>query len=221
MHVGRGNPRYKYYMNGTELETTEEVDVGITVQSSLKPGKQCEVAANRAMAILKLIWRNFHYRDRHVYVKLFKQYVRPHLEYSSPAWGPSTRADIDKIESVQRKALKSVAGLQNMSYEERCRELGMETLEDRRRKQDLKLFHSILNGKGGMKYEKMFEKAENRQGPRTQNTEGTNNLKIPAARMELRKNSFAVRTITQWNNLPDELKGCTSGEQFKRMIKNI
>jgi hypothetical protein len=222
MHVGRGNPRYKYYMNGTELETTEEeVDVGITVQSSLKPGKQCEVAANRAMAVLRLIWRNFHYRDRHVYVKLFKQYVRPHLEYSSPAWAPSTRADIEKIESVQRKALQSVAGLQNMSYDERCRELRMETLEERRRKQDLKLVHSILNGKGGLKYEKLFEKAENRQGPRTRNTEGTNNLKIPAARTELRRNSFTVRTVTQWNSLPDELKGCKSGEQFKRMIKDV
>jgi hypothetical protein len=29
MHVGRGNPRYTYHMNGIELATTEEeVDVG-------------------------------------------------------------------------------------------------------------------------------------------------------------------------------------------------
>jgi hypothetical protein len=70
MHVGRGNPRYTYYMNGIELSTTEEeVDVGITVQSSLKPGKHCEKAANRANAILKLIQRNFHYRDRHVFIR--------------------------------------------------------------------------------------------------------------------------------------------------------
>jgi hypothetical protein len=38
---------------------------------------------------------------------------------------------------------------------------------------------------------------------------------------ELRKQSFAVRTINQWNSLPDELKSCKNGEKFKRMIKNI
>jgi hypothetical protein len=82
MHVGRGNPGYTYYLNGTELSTTEEeIDVGITVQKSLKPGRYCEKAANRATAILKLIQRNFHYRDRHVFMKLYKQYVQPHLEY--------------------------------------------------------------------------------------------------------------------------------------------
>jgi hypothetical protein len=222
MHVGRGNPRYTYHMNGIELATTEEeVDVGITVQSSMKPGKHCEKAANRANAILRLIQRNFHYRDRHVFLNLFKQYVRPHVEYSSPAWSPSNRADIEKIESVQRKALSLVAGLQGMSYEERCTELGMETLEERRKRQDMKLVHAIMTGKGNINYENMFEKAGDRQGIRTRNTEGENNLKLPNARTDLRKNSFAVRTVNPWNSLPNDLKKCTNGEQFKRKIKEV
>ena len=38
MHVGRNNPRYKYYMNGVELGTTEEErDLGVWTESSLKP----------------------------------------------------------------------------------------------------------------------------------------------------------------------------------------
>jgi hypothetical protein len=58
MHVGKRNPRYSYYMNGIKLQTTEEeVDVGITVLSSLKPGKHCDKAANRATAVLKIILR--------------------------------------------------------------------------------------------------------------------------------------------------------------------
>jgi hypothetical protein len=222
MHVGRGNPGYTYYLNGTELSTTEEeIDVGITVQKSLKPGRHCEKAANRATAILKLILRNFHYRDRNVFMKLYKQYVRPHLEYSSPAWSPSSRADIEKLEAVQRKALSQVAGLQGKSYEQRCEELKLESLEERRKKQDMKLVHSMLLGKGNIRCETLFEKASNRQGARTRNTDGVNNLKQPMARTELRKNSFAVRTINQWNGLPEDLKSCTTTEQFKRQIKNL
>jgi hypothetical protein len=107
------------------------------------------------------------------------------------------------------------------SYEQRCEELNLESLEERRKKQDMKLVHSMLLGKGNIRYETLFEKASNRQGARTRNTDGINNLKQPIARTELRKNSFAVRTINQWNGLPEDLKSCTTTEQFKRQIKNL
>jgi hypothetical protein len=58
-------------------------------------------------------------------------------------------------------------------------------------------------------------------GPRTRHTEGQNNLKIPITRTELRKQSFAVKAINQWNGLPESLKSCGSSEQFKRLIKNV
>jgi hypothetical protein len=39
MHVGRNNPRYEYFINGTKLKTVDdETDVGVIVQDSLKPG---------------------------------------------------------------------------------------------------------------------------------------------------------------------------------------
>jgi hypothetical protein len=145
MHVGRANPRNKYFINGIEIQATEtEKDVRIIVHESLKPTKQCEKAANVAMAVLKQIERNFHYRDRNVFVNIYKQYVRPHVEFSSPAWAPWNRADIEKLESVQRRAVKLVAGLEANSYEEKCRALSLRTLEERRVDQDLKQVHSIL-----------------------------------------------------------------------------
>ena len=42
MHLGRNNPRYKYFMDGAELSVTdEEKDLGIWTDSSLKPHLQC------------------------------------------------------------------------------------------------------------------------------------------------------------------------------------
>jgi Reverse transcriptase (RNA-dependent DNA polymerase) len=74
VHLGRNNPKYKYYMNGTELKTVqEETYVGIVIDKNLKPGKQCTKAANTASAVLRMIQRNFHYRDRHTFVKLYSQ----------------------------------------------------------------------------------------------------------------------------------------------------
>ena len=86
MHIGRNNPNAQYIMNGTVLESTsEERDIGVKVHQSLRPGKQCAESARRANAVLGQISRAFLYRKRYTFVDLYKQYVRPHLEFAVPA----------------------------------------------------------------------------------------------------------------------------------------
>jgi len=103
MHVGRHNPRYEYKMGEQTLATTEsERDIGVLVSSDLKPSEQCAKAARTANAVLGQISRAFHYRDRWTFVRLYKLYVRPHLEFSVAAWAPWTQADIECLEKVQR-----------------------------------------------------------------------------------------------------------------------
>jgi hypothetical protein len=71
---------HRYFMNGTPVGTTdEERDIGVVISKSLKPASQCNIAAGRATTVLNQIRRNFQYRDRHTFVKLYKQYVRPRL----------------------------------------------------------------------------------------------------------------------------------------------
>ena len=90
----------------------EEKDIGVTVSSSLKPSKHCQKVAATANAVLRQLTKNFHYRDRHVFKKLYVQYVRPHVEFSSPAWLPWTEQDKAPLEKVQKRAVNLVAGLQ-------------------------------------------------------------------------------------------------------------
>ena len=90
MHIWRNNPKHVYSMNGVQLvETTEERDIRVTVSCNLKPGQQCRKAAQTASVVLGQITRAFHYRDRGVFLNLYKQYVRPHLEFSVAAWAPT------------------------------------------------------------------------------------------------------------------------------------
>ena len=44
-------------------------------------------------------------------MKLYKQYVRPHLEFAVTAWSPWTEADKECLEKVQRRAVKMISGL--------------------------------------------------------------------------------------------------------------
>jgi hypothetical protein len=218
MHLGRNNPEYEYTMRGVRLGTTEEErDIGVIVTKNLKPSAQCSKAAGRALTVLGQIRRNFHYRDRHIFLRLYKQYVRPHLEFATPSWTPWLAGDKEVLEKVQEKAVKMVAGLRGSDYEERCAELGLETLEERRQSQDMALVHKMMNNGQGAR---MFEFARNDDnGVRTRRAAATHGLVVQFARTDIRKYSFAVRVVEPWNRLPDTLKKAASKEAFKREWK--
>ena len=110
LHLGRGNARYEYNMEGRALQPVEyEKDVGVTVHESMKPSMQCSRAAGRANAILGQLARAVRYRSRETFLTLYKVYVRPHLEYAGVSWSPWLQQDREALERVQRRAIGMVS----------------------------------------------------------------------------------------------------------------
>jgi len=131
MHLGNNNIQQVYTMNGQQLGITkEEVDIGVAMIGSLKPSAQCRRAARTAQTVLGQLARGIHNRDRNIFLRLYQQYVRPHLEFASPAWSPWQEGDKECLEKVQRRAVGMIAGLKSRDYSERLKELGLTTLEE-------------------------------------------------------------------------------------------
>ncbi len=107
MHMGLNNNRHQYTMKGQILQAIKvERDNGLEVTDNLKPGVRCSNAARMAQTVLGQLSRAFHYSDRHVFIRLYKQYVRPHMETSSQAWSPWTETDKEMLERVKKNSSK-------------------------------------------------------------------------------------------------------------------
>ena len=206
-------------MGGVALQTTEEEkDIGVTVTRNLKPGAHCKRAARTAQTVLAQVSRSFHFRDRHVFVRLYTTYVRPHLEFSSPAWAPSTEADKECLERVQRKAVGMVSGLESHVYEERLAELGLDTLEERRVQLDLTQTFKIVKGLDKVNRDTWFDMTCDRERQTRSNADPLN-LRIPAPRTEMRKAFFSQRIPSTWNQVPSSIKEARTVGQFKRELR--
>ena len=119
LHFGKKNPGVKYEMHGQELkEAKEEKDLGVWIDASLKPSKQCATAAKAAHFALGQIQRSFHFRSKHTLVPLYKSFVRPKLEFSVAAWAPWTEADSEVMESVQKRLIRVLLSCQKDNVQE-------------------------------------------------------------------------------------------------------
>ena len=99
--------------------TVEEKDIGVWIHESLKPRAQCAKAAKKANQVLGQMSRGLHYRDKYTWIKLYRQYCRPHLETCIQAWSPSTKGDIDLLEAVQQRAVRMCSGVIGKTYDDR------------------------------------------------------------------------------------------------------
>ena len=83
-----------------------------------------------------LILRSFYSRNVNVFIKAFRIYVRPTLEYNSVAWSPYYKMDNDLIEKVQRNFISRVCSMCNvgkcLKYVLRLKLFNLESLHERR-----------------------------------------------------------------------------------------
>ena len=158
LHVGRTNPRCKYYLNGKEIEAVkDEKDLGIYIEDSLKPAKQCAAAAKAANFALGQLQRSFHYRKKAHLVPLYKTFVRPRLEHAVAAWSPWLESDIKSLEKIQERLIKMVSDVRGNTYEEKLKDAGLTTLKERRERGDAIQTFKVLKGFSKVEREKWFQ----------------------------------------------------------------
>ena len=213
LHFGKNNKRMTYKFGDQDLESVEEEkDLGVLISCTGKPHLQCSKASKKGNQVLGQLCRNIISKDKVTFTRLYKTYVRPHLEYAVQVWNPWTAADIEKLEKVQRRATRQIPGIGKMKYEDRLKSLGLTTLQDRRKRGDLIELHKMLNGFTKVQKDQLFEM---RDGVQTTRRNICLNLYKHHTYLDVRKNFFTERVINDWNRLPLEVKTAEDTTTFK------
>ena len=219
VHYGRKNPGYDYRLSRDSpyiVTSSTEKDLGVTFDDQLKftpHVDQITATANRKMGIIK---HTFSSLDPCSFVQLYKSIVRPSLEYCSQVWHPLLKKDYQKVEKVQRRATKSIPSLKHLSYSERLTQLKLPSLTYRRHRADVIQTFKIVKGLEDVESSTFFRFSSNNR------TRG-HKYKVTKNRVKTQRrlHSFSQRSITEWNNLPEDVINSSSLNSFKANLEKV
>jgi hypothetical protein len=210
LHIsGNDNPRNSYYLDGTELVSTQsEKDLGFTMDEKFDFGEHIKASLAKANKMIAWVSRNVICKDKEVMSVIYRCLVRPHLEYCVQCWCPTPRYGnwelILSIEKIQRKFTRLINDIGTLSYGVRLKSLNLTTLAERRMRGDLIETFKIV--RGFVNYgQSMFQISRS----------GMNLVSRGNKVSKSRKDFLSERVINYWNNLPPYVKVSTSVDMFK------
>lgn len=207
-----------YFLEKPLKDVTNFKDLGVTLTRDLSWGHHISITVNKANKVLGSIKRSVGTANTNVFSMLYMSLVRPILEYAVPVWCPYLVKDIHALENVQRRASRLALNQRKgeMSYEDRCKLLKWPTLSDRRTYLSLVECYKIVFGFYHLNFEDFFDIAT----IRSTRANHQYKLYIKPARLNCYKNSFFIRIVKLWNELPGDIVEADSFQHFKSKLKS-
>ena len=141
----------------------------------------------------------------------------PHLDYCSQLWSPSSQAEINKIENVQKSLVSRIfdSRLQGLNYWSKLKVLHLYSQERRRERYIViflwKISQGLVSG-----YNVAFTPRSDRTGRKVIPAQVV--MSSPAAVRNARAGSLAVKGAQLFNLLPTNLRNSDQGDIL--MFKN-
>ena len=218
IHRSKEPTIHNYTISGHILQSLDQHPyLGVTITKTLNWKAHVSKIKNKANKTLGFIKRNLHSCPEEIKSRAYTTLVRPMLEYSSAAWDPYRKYQVNCLEMVQRRAARFVTRTQGT--DEGCvtralNHLQWPTLESRRKVARLSLLHKTLHGKASVA---MPSYVTHKPDLRTRGSHPMKFLTIQSNCDEY-KNSFWPRTIREWNKLPPAVLDINNTELFKTKL---
>ena len=132
---------------------------------------------------------------------------------------------METLESVQRSLIKLISDKRGNSYEEKLKKAGLTTLRERRKRGDAIEAYKVVNRFTKVDENVWFLFRKEDETRRTRSTtsvseDGSTEMRPDVmfrenVNLEIRRNFFNVRIVSEWNRIPDNVKNVRSVNAFK------
>ncbi|MGL5405370.1 MAG: hypothetical protein ACRDCT_21800, partial [Shewanella sp.] len=185
--------------------------LGVHFSKDLKWNHHTEIVHKKGAQILGFAQRNLKGCTPRVKRVAYQTMVKPILFYGTPAWHPESKGNVEKIEKIQRRALKFIHGKSAPAVDKKlmpvCKQLAYN---------DLLFFKKCetgaidCNARERIIEQRVLRGSSANAHPKLQ--------PMHPPRTKFAEHAFSFRVIGPWNRLPDPLKGCTAA-QFPALCK--
>ena len=111
LHISKSRhpAQHIYMLHGQALETMDHAKhLGVDISKDLNWNTRINRISTNANRTLGFLKRNMKTKNTAICTAAYQTLVHPQVEYSSTVWSPSTQTYINKIEMVQRRAMRWV-----------------------------------------------------------------------------------------------------------------
>ena len=220
MHISRGQPSTKLYeLCSVILQSVPSAKyLGVTIRSDLQWCEHVNYIAARANSTLHFIHRNLKYCPQSTRETAYCSLVRSTLEYCCGTWDPHLQKHITTLEKVNRRAVRVVFNKswrdRNVSPTALMKQLGWQSLENRRYHQRMTMMYNISLGLVAVPPTELVKPQRSTRGHHFKyQTIGTNNNRS--------KYSFYPRSIPEWNSLNSDIVTAPFVDSFKSRLSKL
>lgn len=215
VHFGSNNQNNNYIICVTQLAVSEcERDLGVWIDKSLNFSNHVSRVRQKSYCIINCLFRILKIRNRNTLVRVFKQFVRPIIDYGSQVYSPKRIVDIDRVEQIQRYFTRKLYKFDpnRPNYANRLKELKLTALEARFVFLDLCMLYKLSNRLYDVDPSSLSLSVSQRQ------IDGlTNRFPLPKARTNVYKRFYSFRALDHWNEItryPSETKSILNARSF-------
>ncbi len=207
--------KFDYKLHGHTLERVKEAkNLGVTFKQDLRLSTHINnmtAKANRTFGFLRL---NLQVESPQLKTIAYKALIRPLMEYAPTVWDPHTQKEKQQLEKVQNRYVMN-RHRNRSSPTEMLQDLEWLSLEERRRLQNLTMLYKIDNGLVAIDGQCYLTPAETTySSPRSH----TKTDVVPHSKTDYHENSFFVRTVRDWNGLPNSTVTAPTVNAFRARL---
>ena len=190
--------------------------LGVKIDRDLSWRTHIDHLHRQCMAKLAVIRRASCYLPQNVRRLLYQAFVLPHVDYCSVVWNHCGVILRDRVERIQKYALRIIHGKPpRTSSEPLRRALGWTTLEKRQHKALVCLVHRCLSDEAPSFLCSKFR-------PNTAlgyiRTRGANKLHLPRPKTEYFQSTFTFQGALLYNQLPEIIRRLKQFKSFKAAL---